>query len=103
MVRMRFAIIVPFGDIYDHKNLILMKQLGCTDVIGHGPSIPRGSEVWEYGDILQIKMQVERHGLRLEVFEDAPPIEKIVYNLQGKEQQLEDFCKSLENLGKAGI
>ncbi|MEM1581804.1 MAG: mannonate dehydratase [Candidatus Bathyarchaeia archaeon] len=103
MGRMRFAVILPFGDIYDTKNLILMRQLGCTDVIGHGPPTPRGSEIWEYGDIIQIKRHVERYGLRLEVLEDGPSMDKIIYNLPGREEQLENFCKSLENLGKAGI
>jgi len=102
MVRMRFAVILP-GDIYASRNLTLMKQLGCSDVIGRGPRLPPESEVWEYGDILQMKRHVEKHGLRLEVLEDGPRIEKIIYNLPGREQQLEDFCKSLENLGKAGI
>ncbi|KYH39881.1 MAG: mannonate dehydratase [Candidatus Bathyarchaeota archaeon B63] len=102
MVRMRFAVRLP-GGVYATSNLILMKQLGCTDVIGSGPRLPPDSEVWEYGDIVQLKMHVEKHGLRLEVLEDGPPIEKIIYNLPGREQQLEDFCKSLENLGKAGI
>ena len=102
MVRMRFAVNLP-GGIYTPRNLVLMKQLGCTDVIGHGPRLPPGSEVWEYGDIVQMKRHVEKHGLRLEVLEDGPRMEKIIYNLPGREQQLEDFCKSLENLGKAGI
>ena len=102
MVRMRFAVVPP-GDIYDPDNLILMKQLGCTDVIGYGPRLPKGSEVWEYGDLAQLKMHVEKHGLRLEVLEDGPPIEKIIYDLPGKEEQLENFCRSLENLGRAGI
>ncbi len=73
MVRMRFAVILPFGDIYDTKNLLLVKQLGCTDVIGHGPPTPKDSQVWEYGDLLQIKRHVESYGLRLEVLEDGPP------------------------------
>ncbi len=49
------------------------------------------------------KMQVERDGLRYEVLEDAPNAEKISWNLPGKEEQLENFCKSLKNLGDAGI
>ncbi|MEM2925956.1 MAG: mannonate dehydratase [Candidatus Bathyarchaeia archaeon] len=102
MVRMRFAVILP-GGAYKTENLILSKQLGCTDVIGHGPSLIQGSEVWEHGDLLQLKRHVESHGLRLEVLEDGPRIEKIIYNLPGREEQLESFCKSLENLGKAGI
>jgi len=102
MVRMRFAVILP-GYLYSAENLALSKQLGCTDVIGHGPRLIPGSEVWEYGDLAQLKLTVERYGLRLDVLEDGPGIEKIIYNLPGREQQLENFRKSLRNLGKAGI
>ncbi len=99
---MRFAVVLP-GGVYKPENLVLMRQLGCTDVIGHGPLTPPDSEVWEQGDLAQLKRHVENFGLRLEVFEDGPRIHKILYNLSGRKEQLESFCKSLENLGAAGI
>jgi len=102
MVKMRFAVNLP-GYQYSARNLALSKQLGCTDVIGHGPRPILGSEVWEYGDMAQLKWTVERYGLRLDVLEDGPRIDRVIYNLSGREEQLENFCKSLRNLGKAGI
>jgi len=102
MVKMRFAVNLPGGALTP-ENRILMKQLGCTDVIGSGPRLRPESEIWEYADIMQDKRQVERDGLRFEVLEDAPRAEKIFWNLPGREEQLEHFCKSLENLGAAGI
>jgi len=92
MSKMRFAVIIPGGHLLP-ENRRLMNQLGCTDVIGAGP---RGmlygarhetsmTEVWEYADIMQDKMQFERDGLRFEVLEDAPNAEKIFWNLPGKE------------------
>jgi mannonate dehydratase len=48
-------------------------------------------------------MQVERDGLKFEVLEDAPDAEKVFWNLPGRDDQLESFCKSLKNLGDAGI
>ena len=107
MSKMRFAVNLPGGFLLP-ENRRLMLQMGCTDVIGHGPrepGAPRGStaEVWEYADIVHDKTQVERDGLKFEVLEDAPGAEKIFWNLPGKEEQLNNFCKSLENLGSAGI
>ena len=102
MVRMRFAVFLPGGHLVP-ENRMLMKQLGCTDVIGSGPRLRAESEVWEYADIMQDKRQVENDGLRFEMLEDAPRAEKIFWNLEGREEQLENFCKSLENLGDAGI
>lgn len=101
MVKMRFAVNLGTGDLYKAENLMLMKQLGCTDVIGSGPRTD--SEVWEYGDLVELKRRVESFGLRLEVFEDAPGHHKVIYNLPGRDEQLENFCKSLENLGAVGI
>jgi len=98
---MRFAIIL--GDVYSTENLRLAKQLGCTDVIGRGPQITPESEVWEFTDLVRIKRRVEDFGLRLDVLEDGPPIEKIMLDLPGRDEQLENFLKSLENLGAAGI
>lgn len=102
MVKMRFAVNLP-GGVYKTENLILMKQLGCTDVIGHGPRPSGPDGVWEQGDLEQLKRQVESHGLRLEILEDGPKIHEIIYNLPGRKEQLESFCKSLENIGAAGI
>ena len=110
MSKMRFAATLPGGHLLP-ENRRLMVQMGCTDVIGSGPrnvlyGAPRATpvtEVWDFIDIAQDKRQVERDGLRFEVLEDAPNAEKIFWNLPGKEEQLENFCTSLKNLGDAGI
>lgn len=102
MVRMRFAVTLP-GGVYKPENLILARQLGCTDVIGHGPATPPDSEVWEYGDLVHLKRHVENFGLRLDVLEDGPRMHRLLYDMPGANEQLESFRKSVENLGKAGI
>ena len=102
MSKMRLAVLLPGGHLLPESRR-LMKQLGCTDVIGHGPRLLPESEVWEYADIMQDKRQIERDGLRYEVFEDAPNAEKIFWNLPGRDEQPENFCQSLKNLGAAGI
>ena len=99
MVKMRFAVVLGRGHLYRAENLLLTKQLGCIDVIGQGPA----SDVWEYGDLAQLKRRVESFGLRLDVFEDAPSHHKSIYNLPGREEEIENFCKSLDNLGAVGI
>ena len=102
MSKMRFAVMLPGRHLLP-QNRRLMKQLGCTDVIGPGYRRQPEAEIWEYADIMQDKKQVEGDGLRYEVFEGSPRAEKIFWNLPGKEEQLENFCKSLKNLGDAGI
>ena len=104
---MRFAI--HLGYRYTREVMRLVKQIGCTDVMGHGPPTPSigiedtGSEVWAVEDLIKMKRQVEAHDLRLEVLEHCPPINKIMLNLESREEQLEIFCKSVENVAEAGI
>jgi mannonate dehydratase len=102
MTKMRFTDMLP-GGYHLPANRKLLLQMGCTDVIGNGPRNRGNSEIWEYADILMEKMQVENDGLRFEVLEDAPNAEKIFWNLPGRDEQMENFCKSLKNLGLAGI
>ena len=102
MVRMRMAITTG-RDPYSTENLRITRQLGCTDVVGRGPILEPGEEVWEFGDLRRIKSRVEDAGLRLEVLEDGPRMEKVIYNLPGRDQQLENFLKSLRNIAAAGI
>jgi mannonate dehydratase len=104
---MRFAI--HAGAAYSSESLRFAKQIGCTDAIGGGPPAPSigiespWHEVWKVEDLVKMKRQTEAHGLRLEVFEDCPPINKIMLGYEGREEQLENFCKSVENVGEAGI
>jgi len=104
---MRFAIHLNY--CYTSESLKLAKQIGCTDVIGHGPPAPSigiedtGTEVWAVADLVKMKRQADDHGLRLEIFEHCPPIDKIMLNLEGREEQLENFCRSVENVAEAGI
>lgn len=102
MPRMRFAVILK-NDPYSQENLAIAKQLGCTDIIGQGPRNPPGQEVWEFGDLVRLRTRVQDFGLRLDVLEDGPPIEKMMLGLPGKEQQLENFKRSLRNIAAAGI
>lgn len=102
VVKMRFAVVLP-GGRYSPENLRLAVQLGCTDVIGHGPRLGPESEVWEYADLVKMKRSCEEFGLRLEVFEASPRSDKIMLGLPDRGEQLENYCKSLDNLGAAGI
>jgi len=99
---MRFAITTG-RDPYSTENLRTAKQLGCTDIIGRGPVLEPGDEVWEFGDMVRIKSRVEDFGLRLDVLEDGPRIDKIMLGLPDRDEQLENFCRSLRNIAAAGI
>lgn len=99
---MRFAITTG-RDPYSTENLRTAKQLGCTDIVGRGPILEPGDEVWEFGDMVRIKSRVEDFGLRLDVLEDGPRIEKIMLGLPDRDEQLDNFRTSLRNIAAAGI
>ncbi|PVU74452.1 hypothetical protein DDW13_07400 [Acidianus hospitalis] len=46
---------------------------------------------------------IEDAGFKLTIIEDNPPMDKIIYGLPGKEEQLENVAKLIENMGKLRI
>lgn len=87
------------------EKIRLAKQLGVDGLVG-GPPVQPGQpnpDVWEFLPLLHARKLVEDAGLRLEVIESRPPMEKIILGLQGRDQQIDNFCKTLRNMGAAGI
>ena len=86
---------------YAAENLKVPKQIGCTDLIGHGPPAPSigiedtGFGVWAVEDLVKMKRQAEDHDPRLETFEYCPPMDKIMMNLEGCQEQLENSGSQL--------
>jgi mannonate dehydratase len=104
---MRYAL----GSIYDltDDKLIFAKQLGATDIIVHSPILPGraplGDGYYEFRPLEMLKARVEATGLRIEAIENIPRewYIKVMLGLPGRDGQIENFCKTLENMGKAGI
>jgi mannonate dehydratase len=84
------------------STLKLASQMGVTDIVA-GIRPAEGKTVWDLLTLLRIKNTVEDAGLRLMVMEGAPPMEKAKLGLPGRDEEIENFCLSLENMGKAGI
>ena len=78
-------------------------QLGATDVIGGG--VPEESGYWEYLDLLRIRSQAEAVGMRLFAIENLPQnwMDKIKLGLPGRDEQLDNIGKTIQNMGAAGI
>lgn len=84
------------------ENLRLARQIGVTDIVSGLPPEHRGP-VWELLPLLLLKNKVEDAGLALSVLEGAPPMEKIKLGLPGRDEEMDNFCQSLRNIGAAGI
>ncbi|BAB59215.1 D-mannonate hydrolase [Thermoplasma volcanium GSS1] len=87
----------------------LLKQIGVNEVVGTLPRDPsdwRGDQPdlpWDYAPLSSLKRRLSEYGLTLSAIEDNPPMEKIKYGVKGKEDELENVLRLIENMGRLKI
>lgn len=86
----------------DTITLTMLRQIGVEGIVTALHDVPNG-EVWTLDAINDLKQYIESHGLRWSVVESLPVSESIKYGGKEREQLLENYRASLENLGKAGL
>ena len=86
----------------DKITLLMLRQIGVEGIVTALHHIPNG-EVWTEEDILDLKKYIEDAGLRWSVVESLPVSEAIKYGGAERDQLIDNYILSLENLGKAGI
>lgn len=92
-----------FGENEDSIKLQQIRQIpGVEGVISALHHIPAG-EVWPLEEILQLKETVERQGLKLIGIESVNVHEDIKIGLPSRDKYIENYKKTLINLGKSGI
>ena len=92
-----------FGENEDSIKLQQIRQIpGVEGVISALHHIPAG-EVWPLEEILQLKEIVERQGLKLIGIESVNVHEDIKIGLPSRDKYIENYKKTLINLGKSGI
>lgn len=93
------------GELTD-ENLTFARQLGLTSVRSGTPWnwLP-GEHRWEYEDLLRLRLRIESFGLKYEVIENVPQhfFDKVMLGLPGREEQIEHYCATIRNMGRAGI
>ncbi len=75
---------------------------GVTGIVSALYDVPVG-EVWPHDKIMRLRERIEQYSLTLEVIESIPVHEDIKLGLQSRNQYIDNYCHSLENMGKAGI
>lgn len=60
---------------------------------------------WEFMDLLRLRTMVEDQGLKLEAIENVPGhyMDKIHLGAPGRDEQIDAYCKTIRNMGRAGI
>ncbi|MCA1666864.1 MAG: mannonate dehydratase [Thermomicrobia bacterium] len=95
-----------FNQLTDEK-LQFARQLGISGVqmnlLGHS-SLP-GEQQWEYEDLLALRLKTEEYGLTFEALENVPLhfYDKVMLGLPGRDEQIEHYCATIRNMGRAGI
>lgn len=86
----------------DKITLPMLRQIGVEGIVTAFHEIPNG-EVWPLEAILNQKTYIETYGLRWSVVESLPVSEAIKYGGAERDNLIENYKKSLINLGKAGV
>ena len=84
------------------SQLRLISQMGATDVVTSLRAEERGS-VWEFEPMLRLRKKVEDAGLTLSVFEGIPVPDRVKLGQPGRDEDIDNYCESLRNMGRAGI
>ena len=87
----------------------LLKQVGIDEVVG---TLPRAyfdwrqeasDDPWSYSALARYRDLLSDHGFRLACIEDNPPMNMIKYGREGREEELENVFRMIENMGKLGV
>jgi len=97
---------LAYGAIHEvtDEKLIFAKQFGATDLVVHTPPLP-GEGYWEFTPLLMLRTRIEAAGLKLAAIENIPHAWylKAMLGQPGRDEQIENFCRTLGNMGRAGI
>lgn len=86
----------------DKITLKMLRQIGVEGIVSALHDVTNG-EIWSLEAINEYKSYIESHGLRWSVVESLPVSEAIKYGGENRDQLIENYIQSLENLGKAGV
>lgn len=105
MTAHRIRIGVGQVHVVDPETTAWARQLGVTTFQMNTPAIPGDDGVWHEADLRRLRDQVAAEGLVLEALENVPVAfyDKVMLGKPGWEDQLENYCTTIGNLGRVGI
>lgn len=98
---------VALGQIrqLDQETAEFARQLGIEWVQFNTPAIDDSRGYWTYDALSELKAGCERYGLVLRALENVPRtfMTDIMTGGRDRERQLDFYCTTIENVGRAGI
>ncbi len=82
-----------------------MAQMGAEHVVTSlpGGGRNRNGDVWTFEGMLAQRNEVESYGLKLSVYEGIPVPQRVKLGEEGRDEDIENYCESIRNMGRAGI
>ena len=97
---MRIGLVLP--DITE-SYLKLARQIGADDIVTTLRG-PQGAQpVWEFRPLMAQRQRIEEAGLTWSVIESLPLSDTVKLGLPGRDEEIENWQRSLRNIGAAGI
>lgn len=92
-----------FNEMTEDK-LRFAAQIGASGIQLNTPKIP-GDAYWEERDMRGLVDKAREHGLALEAIENVPVhfYNKAMLGLPGRDEQIENYHKTLRAVGRAGV
>ena len=91
---------------FGHDDPVKLEQIkqvpGMVGIVSALYDVAVGDE-WPLEKLEALKSSVQATGMDLEVIESIPVHEDIKLGLPSRDQYIDAFCRSVENMGKAGI
>lgn len=88
---------------YPTRLWALGRQMGVTNGVGTLPRDERGQRGFDYMPLLHMKNRFEDAGLTLAVIESAPPLNNAKLGVEGRDEEIENFCTLIRNMGAIGV
>ncbi len=91
---------------FNDDALMLAKQIGAEGFHFNTPPIATADEdFWTVRALTWLKEYTEKFGLKLEMIENVPIrfLDKVIMGLPGRDEQIENYIKTIRNMGEVGI
>jgi mannonate dehydratase len=93
-------------DEFDDRVARFAQQLGVSCVQFHTPSnLPGKPGYWTVDELAELVRYCESFGLTIDGLENVPlwHWEKVLFGQPGREEQLENYCRTIRNMAAVGI